>query len=114
MNETYESPLLAHAEKTLPPINETPNNQLHGDLYILLSSNKLSSSTISTSKDNTSPKYNDAIDINGIKYRRVNTLYCYSRNIAKTRGGLVDRRASGGLSVDHVRIMRNISRTKNV
>ena len=69
---------------------------------------------MATPKDNTSPKLDDKVDINGIKYRRSNTLYCYSRNSTKTRGVFVDRGANGGLAGDDVRIISKISRTVNV
>ena len=54
-------------------------------------------------KDKTSEKLNDELNINGIKYRRINALYYFSRNITKTRGALVDRGNNGGLAGDDVK-----------
>ena len=84
-----------------------------GDLNRLLSSNTSNSSTITTSKDNTLTAYNE-ININGTEYRQINTLYCYSRNITKTRGALIDRGANGVLVGNDVRIISKSSRTVNV
>ena len=53
-----------------------------------------------TPKDKASPKQNDEVDINGIKYSIINALYCYSRNMTETRGALVDRGTNGGLAGD--------------
>ena len=69
---------------------------------------------MTTPKDKTSEKLNDEVDINGIKYRRINELYCYSINIIKPRGALVDRGGNGGLAGDDVRIISKILRTINV
>ena len=65
-------------------------------------------------KDKTSTKQNNEIDVNVIKYRRVNALYYYSKNITKPRGALFGRGANGGLEGDDVRIINKSSRTVNV
>ena len=59
-------------------------------------------------------KKNDEIDINGITYRRVNTLYCYSKNITKTWGALLRIGFNGRLAGDDVRSISKTSRTVNV
>ena len=60
---------------------------------------------MTTPKDKTSEKLNDEVTINGIKYRHIHALYCFSRNITKTWGVLVDRGANGGLEGYGVRII---------
>ena len=114
MNESDESTLLAHIAQQSTLIKDVQNNQLPGDLNRLLSSNKNSTSIMSTPKNKTSPKLNDEVDINVITYRRINTLYCYSRNITKTQAERFDRGANGALSDDYVRIISKCSRTINV
>ena len=94
-NEVNESPMRAHIAKRILPIKENTHNQLPGDLNRPLLSNTSISSTITISKDNTSTTH-DEININGTKYRRINRLYCYSRNIANTRGALIDRGSNEG------------------
>ena len=103
-NETNDSPMLSHIPKHISSTKEKTTKQLPGDLNRLLSSNTSGSSTITTSKDNNSTAYNET-NINGTKYRQINTLYCYSRDITKTRGALIDREANGGFSEDDVRVI---------
>ena len=105
--------MLAHTAKLILPTKENPTNRLPGDLNRLPSSKTSGWSTITTSKDNTSTTY-DEININGTKYRQINTLYCCYRSITKTRGALIDRGANGGLARDDERVMSKSSRTVNV
>ena len=114
INETDESKILAHIAQRSTPIKDAQNNRLPGDLSRLLSSNKNNNPTIIIHKHKTSEKLNDEVDIHGIKYNRINALYCFSRNITKTRGALVDRGANGGLAGDDVRIISKSLRTVNV
>ena len=90
-NETTESPLLAHVIKSTSPIKVTKNIRLPSDLNIIFLSSTSASSTMTTSTYNTSSHQKDEYNSNGIKYRRITTLYCYSRNMNKIRGALVNR-----------------------
>ena len=65
-------------------------------------------------KDKTTEKLNDEVNINCIKYKRINALYCFSKNITKIWGALVDRGSNGGLAGDDVRIISKSLRTVHV
>ena len=66
------------------------NTRLPGDLNLFLSSNTYISSAITEPTDNTLPYQKQEVNIGGIKYRFINALYCYSRNITKIRGLLIE------------------------
>ena len=54
------------------------------------------------------------MNLDGIKYRCINTIYYYFRNITKTWGALVDRGTNGELLENNVRIISKISCVVNV
>ena len=102
-NETNDSSMIVHIAKRILPTKKIQ----------LIDSNTSNMSTITTFKDNASITH-DEININGTKYRLVDTLNCYSRNITKTRVALIDRGANGGLAGDDVRLVSNSSRIIHV
>ena len=106
--------MIVHIAKLPSPIKYKPNNRLPGDLNRILSSSISNSSITTTCRNNNLTNKYDKIDINSTKYKRINTLYCYSRNITKTRGELVDRGDNGVLTGDNVRVRSKKFRTVNL
>ena len=68
-------------------------------------------STVNNSKPNQSTKQQEEININGVKYRKVNkhVIYTVSEHKQDNNASLVDRGANGGIAGNDVRLIPSLS-----